>query len=429
MYDTGGEGRLRTRAKYLVPNNPQSQSDIEYSFDESTSKDASFRDLYWNKIYSITSFIPRYQKVKINIPNVVSTVASSASSIGSAGTEALDRASTRNFTGIKNVDACAGDKTPFPYNRIKTKTNPLFLIICVVIKIITFLVSFINAFIIPLINVVIRVINTVVGAIVSAINLIIDGLNFLGLNINEIPFNPIDYIPCVVIECGDGSKFAPGCNPDNVIDGGDAYDSAVAQQGGPNFFFCSNPNSCLGDTAGLDDCIAFQMATALNLYQFDFYNDWINGALYSYLVKYKFKRRGKERFCEYDCDGGGVDGNEDGNPDNNCYRQILLDTLYPDDNGINSNNNQNISYETLIVSEGLIKKSDETLYYASSRRDVSQKLFATDIICLGSVFECDWQGFPKINQYLIPTSYKIPPAISEIGDTVDDVIEIGRAHV
>jgi hypothetical protein len=422
MNDTGDLGRLRTRAKYLIPNNPQSQSDIEYSFDESTSKDASFRDLYWNKIYSITSFIPRYQKVKINVPSVVSTVASSAYSIGAAGTEALDRASTRNFTGIKNVDACAGDKTPFPYNRIKTKTNPLFLIICIIIKIIAFLVSFLNSFVIPLINVVIKVINTVVGAIVSAINIIINALDFLGVDINEIEFDPIDYIPCVVIECGDGEKFAPGCSQSNFFDGDDAWQAAYDQYGA--FNFCTT-NACLGNTAGLDDCMAFQMATALNLYQFDFYNDWINGALYSYLVKYKFKRRGKERFCEYDCDGGGVDGNEDGNPDNNCYRQILLDTLYPDDNGIDSNNNQNINYETGIIPEGLIKKNDETLYYASSLRNVSQKLFATDIICLGSVFECDWQGFPKINQYLIPTSYKIPPAISELGDTVDDVIETG----
>jgi hypothetical protein len=418
MDDTGGEGRLRTRAKYLVPNNPQTQSDIDYSFDEST-KDISFRNMYWNKIYSISSFIPRYQKVKINVPSVVTTVASSANLAGNAATEALDRASTRNFTGIKNVDACAGDKTPFPYNRIKTKTNPLFLIVCIIIKIISFLVSVMNSIIIPLINLLILAVNTVIGLIVGAINGIINALDFLGININPIPWDPIDYIPCIVIECGDGNQFAPGCKF-----GSQGYQTATEQYG--TFNYCESA-ICLGDTAGLDDCLAFQMATALNLYQFDFYNDWINGALYSYLVKYKFKRRGKERFCEYDCEdfGNGVDGNEDGDSDNNCYRQILLDTLYPDNNGINSNNNQNINYETDIVREGLIKKKDETLYYASTLHNVSQKLFATDIICLGSVFECDWQGFPKINQWLIPTTYKIPPAISELGDTVDDVIETG----
>lgn len=413
MDDTGGEGRLRTRAKYLVPNNPQSQTDIDYSFDEST-KEVSFRNMYWNKIYSISSFIPRYQKLKINVPNVVSTVASSTSLVGNAATEAFDRASTRNFTGIKNVDDCAGDKTPFPFNRIKTKTNPLFLIVCIIIKIISFLVSVMNSIIIPLINLLITAVNTVIGLIVGAINGIINALDFLGININPIEWDPIDYIPCIVIECGDGNRFAPGCKGTSQ-----GYQTAFEQYGA--FNYCQSA-ICLGDTAGLDDCLAFQMATTLNLYQFDFYNDWINGTLYSYLVKYKFKRRGKERFCEYDCEdfGGGVDGNEDGDSDNNCYRQILLDTLYPD-----GPNSQNVNYETDIVREGLIKKKDETLYYASTLHNVSQKLFATDIICLGSVFECDWQGFPKINQLLIPTTYKIPPAISELGDTADDVIETG----
>ena len=38
---TGGEGRLRTRAKYLVPNNPSNYSESDYTFDE-TTRDISF---------------------------------------------------------------------------------------------------------------------------------------------------------------------------------------------------------------------------------------------------------------------------------------------------------------------------------------------------------------------------------------------------
>jgi hypothetical protein len=421
MNDNGDLGRLRTRAKYLVPNNPQTQSDIDYSFDDSTFKESSFRDLFWNKIYSVTNFIPRYQKVKINVPNVINEYAASVDFIGGAAVEAFDRASTRNFTGIKNVDACSGDKTPFPYNRLNTKTNPLFRIICIIIKIIAFLVSVLNYVILPLINLLIGAINLVIGSIVDAINLIINGLDFLGLNITPIPWNDIGYIPCIVIECGDGQLFSPGCSSNFPT--GLGFQAAVDLYG-TNVNFCQS-TICLGDTAGLDDCIAFQLATSLKLYGFDFYNDWINGTLYSYLVKYKRSLSGKEKFCEYDCDGnGGVDGNEDGVPDNNCHRQILLDTLYPD-----GNNSQNNNYETDVISEGLIKKNEDTLYYASSLRNASQKLFATDIICLGSVFECDWQGFPKINQYLIPSSYKIPPAISELGDEVDDVIETGMLEL
>jgi hypothetical protein len=36
-------------------------------------------------------------------------------------------------------------------------------------------------------------------------------------------------------------------------------------------------------------------------------------------------------------------------------------------------------------------------------------LFATKIICLGSATDCDWQGIPKIHEYLIETTYNRPP--------------------
>lgn len=90
MDQTGGEGRLRTRAKYLVPNNPQSVGEIDYNFDENT-KPTSFRDLYWNKIYTVSNFISRYQKSLEGIAGVGS----------------------RNITGMKDIDACAGDKIHF----------------------------------------------------------------------------------------------------------------------------------------------------------------------------------------------------------------------------------------------------------------------------------------------------------------------------
>jgi hypothetical protein len=48
MDDSGGDGRLRTRARYLVPNNPTDVSQIDYEFGVNT-KETSFRDLYWKK--------------------------------------------------------------------------------------------------------------------------------------------------------------------------------------------------------------------------------------------------------------------------------------------------------------------------------------------------------------------------------------------
>lgn len=401
MNDTGGLGRLRTRAKYLVPNNPLTEDEIDYNFDDST-KESSFRNLYWNKVYSVSNFIPRYQKLNSDRPQKV-----------------------RTFTGIKSVDDCVGDKTPFPYNRIDTNINPIFSIICLVVKLITFLVSFLNSLVIPLINLVLGLIYDIINeVIIGTINLIIDAVNTIpGININEIPTVEENYIPCVSIQCPSetGPYFAPGCNPNNILDDGEAYDAANS----PDFYCQTGP--CLGDTAGLDDCIAFQMAESLNLYNLDFYNDWINGTLYAFLVKYKLKANGKEKFCEYDCDSGsGVDGDENGSPDNNCTNQLILDTLYPT---VFENNVQDTFRFVGPVPEGLIKKNDDVLYYAASLRDASLKLFATDIVSLGSVFECDWQGIPKIQQYLTPTSYKLPPVISEVDDSGNEVLETGMVEL
>jgi hypothetical protein len=350
MDETGGEGRLRTRAKYLVPNNPQSPNEIDYSFGEETVKEASFVDLYWNKIYSVSSFIPRYQS--LNLP------------------------STRSFTGIKNVDACVGDKNPFPYNRVDTEGNPIFTFLCSIITIIVSIVSLINF------------------AIIGAINGIIDAVNGL------IPGEALDLplVPCVSIACPTESgsvDYSPGCNPNNT----------------------QNP------TTGLADCLSFSLANSLNMYQFDFYNDWINGSLYAFLLKYKKRRKGNEKFCEYDCGDfvgdpnySGVDENGNGEPDNDCNKQNLYDTLYP---VISENNCQNRFTHKSGIKEGLIKKLDDNFYYASSTsgqvpHGTNYRLFATDIICLGSVFECDWQGVPKLQSYLTPTTYKLPPEVQEV---------------
>ena len=351
MDETGGEGRLRTRAKYLVPNNPQSPNDIDYSFGEETVKDSSFVDLYWNKIYSVTSFIPRYQSV--------------------------NTFRTRAFSGVKNVDACVGDKNPFPYNRVDTESNPIFTILCSITTIIATLVSLIN-------STIIRVINLLIVLVPGT-----------------------EPVPCISLNCttenGD-VPYSPGCDDENAN---------------------GNNTSLVAYT----DCVSFSIANSLNMYQFDFYNDWINGTLYSFLLKYKKRRKGNEKFCEYDCgeffplpNSSGVDENENGEPDNDCNNQHFYDTLYPQ---ANNNNCQNLN-TSVKIREGLVKKLDENFYYAATTHSTNYKLFASDIICLGSVFDCDWQGVPKLQNYLSPTSYKLPPSVEEFNDA-GQLIETGIA--
>jgi hypothetical protein len=359
MDESGGEGRLRTRANYLIPHNPTTGNpdEIDYEFGELT-KETSFRDLYWNKIYSVSNFISRYQKNK-----GISTV------------------KNRNFVGLKDVDDCVGDKLPVPFNRVNTVFNPLFLIICLIMKIIEFIMFIINSTIIVIINIIIGILKTILGTLCSVAR-----KKFLGVR----PFKfilgwtctlnqQIQYIPCLYAKCPYEESFvyyfAPGCSgkgKDRIDDDGIPVKTTLGL---------------------LSDCVAASMAESLNLFQFDFYNDWLNGSLYYYLIKFK-KRRRREKYCNYDCSGS------------DCKSAMLVDTCYVDQT----------DSKTQSFREGVVKKYKNELYYAPSNKTATYKLYATELINLGSVFNCDWQGVPKIQQYLTPTTYIIPPLIDEYSE-------------
>ncbi len=412
---TGGEGKLRTRAKYLVPHNPQNHSEVNYTFDE-TTPDTHFRDLYWNKIYSVKSFISRYQKAFNALPTTLAAV------------------NDPNTIAIKDVDGCVGTHTPFPYNRIRTILNPLYVILCVIIGIIVSVIALINGILIRLINIIIGTINSIISAICSVINTLVSWVCDLRHPFDSsaaasckasrgCSFAPINYIPCITLECptDDPLVFAPGC-------GGDTSGWTAANSTRPidHWAGLTNGHSCeqtLGGSqhdghdnglngSGLLDCYAVQLAEALDVFTFEFYNDWVNGSLYSFLLKYKKKKKGREVFCEYDCAdfGGGVDGNENGVSDNDCRNAILIDSCVGGTGNVSNG-------PTVSIRDGVVTKYDDELYYAPITHSGEYRLYATDIINLGSIFDCDWQGIPKIQPALIPTSYKKPPLITELNDS------------
>ena len=72
MNETETDDTARKRARFLVPNNPKLNSDYpefsksheaDYEFGTFT-KEESYRDLFWNKVYTVKSYIPRLQKAK-----------------------------------------------------------------------------------------------------------------------------------------------------------------------------------------------------------------------------------------------------------------------------------------------------------------------------------------------------------------------------
>ncbi len=385
MDETGGNGRLRTRAKYLVPHNPTAgkPDEIDYEFGEKT-KPISFRTLYWNKIYTVSNFVSRFQ------PDT--------------------KVSSRAITGIKDVDGCVGVKNPFPYNKINTSFSPIFFIICLLIQIIGGVIWIINKLIIHGMNLLLSAWNGLMDVFcdisewkVPVIKIRIFGFLDFGCKWK------VDYIPCIGIKCpfdGDGEVFAPGCKGGS--DEFDAMSEPPTYYPGDSF----DHGGKFMDLAGLDKCVAIVMAEELNLFQFDFYNDWVNGSLFHFLIKYKRRKNSNGKFCDYDCD------TFDGSSSNDCHYNYLMDVCY--DGGKNSEDKEHTSGK---IEEGVIKKIGDEFYYAASTHNGVFKMFATDIVNLGSVFNCDWQGVPKIQEYLIPTTYKLPPIVQELIDGTPNTVE------
>lgn len=101
---------LRT-ANYLVPNMYN-----RFEFGDDTL-DEDFFELQWRKVYTVSNYIPRYQKNK-NDEN-------------------------KNFIGIKNIGQCETN-SPFPYNRADFNFNPLYVVLCIIVSVIAELANIVD---------------------------------------------------------------------------------------------------------------------------------------------------------------------------------------------------------------------------------------------------------------------------------------------
>lgn len=115
LNESGTDTLTRHKAKYLVPNNPfikssddgdrrpalteEAKTDYEnlYAFGSDTPE-SCFRDLLWNNVYTVKSYIPRIQKT--------------------------EKILTDYYSAIKGVNKRdASDKNTFPFNKLKLKFN------------------------------------------------------------------------------------------------------------------------------------------------------------------------------------------------------------------------------------------------------------------------------------------------------------------
>lgn len=216
------------------------------------------------------------------------------------------------------------------------------------------------------------------------------------------------------------------------------------------------------DDAELYNCVEQQLIEENESATFNFANDWVNGVLYAPLWFRKIKpkkkfffglitRKAKDKYCSTDRN---IKNRIKIHQSGSSYKKALKDESYKNEYGKEvipyvtipdpSNNYdkmkdcgedcQNEVQTTDRLKHGIIKRK-ETLYsadayyyapieYYSTKninttredqyKDIEGEvklLYATDIVLLGSLNDCDRFGLPQFFKVLEPTTYQLPPAL------------------
>lgn len=426
--ETPNDAEARKRCRFLVPNNPRNNEqdfpmfyktkEVDYEFG-SLTREESYKDLFWNKVYTVKSYIPRLQK--------------------------NSKETNRKHTGVKAINYY-GDNNPFPYTNVSIKLSFTYRLICVLTKIIIYIIGFINT-------------------VFSIIGLIPCWLASLKLPLIGRPFGFLKKaIPkCIKLTsefCDDGvnkKTYYPGCT-------GCVCDLSTKDHNKKNMSLpveeqtkaeCSSLGSIAEST--LMTCIETSLAQDNDCVNFNFENDWVNGTLYAPLWYRKitpkksflfglFSRKAKDEWCSADRQFGNL------NIWQFCAlnRERINDAKYASFNSIKANitpmkvgsnpgcrddcheskQSQNVDYGVVLTRENMY---GQTVYYYkaleylpslnNNQGDVVL-LFATDIVLLGSLNDCDMNGIPQFFKNLEGTTYKLPEAIlftdNEVSTSIDE---------
>ena len=425
--------------KMLVPNNPRNieESDSMYAFGTFTPEE-EFRDLLWNKVYSVKSYIPRIQKSDTN--------------------------REKRFTGFKAVNVNASNN-PIPYNNIRVDITFMFVLQCAIIHSLLWIVGAANT----LIGYTIFVLRKLAGYCVDNAS-----SNFRCISIGDGA--------CPDLE---GWYFAPNCKEyvenenqvrllentqkgierklagdnDNEIFkyGTDPYiaepDQTVDEQSTDQNNVDRDEKICV--TNKIDyfiKCVELALAQEYEVIQFDFYNDWMNGMLYiprwfanvkkkrSYLfglIKTPEKVVGclestfnmRRRYTQQCALKYEIEREVDETTDTETVYKVAIATSFgcQEKDKLKKCHKQYGRKKYKIFKKnswkpgGGIVHSEETMrqehvYYFRPRdfsiekyKDGSKYItfFATDIILLGSISDNDMDGVPMISE-LISSSFKMP---------------------
>lgn len=450
MQDFDSDSINMFRCKMLVPHNPDIYSDncedeLDYNYGSAT-KESSYRDLFWNCVYSVKSYIPRIQKGS-NWRN-------------------------EKFTGFKRVNYY-NDNNPIPYNNIRIKIPFMYRILCVLVKAFIWISGFANRFMYALARLFAKRSNedgTSSGLIVLSGELCDDTLEYIGF----IP--GINIITGCLNDDDDGltrrrKKFklglisstiinfyenVSGKNTNKIEDAKDFNDQySIDYSNKQDNYICDEkPDYSHTDNDGwlrisgilivdemtkLIECIEMKLAEEYKVIQFDFYNDWINGLIYIPRWMRNVSKKRSFLFGAIKIGGKIKACNENYaykkkiNIVQQCGLKYRLGTEYMnsvstnigcDDNilKLNCHKSEQVRLEYPIfrndnggIVNSYLTNKDQYVYYFKPYENSNNKnirLFATDIILLGSLNDNDKIGIPNILNEMVSSTYQMPPNIA-----------------
>ena len=412
------DATARKRARYLVPNNPRMGEgefdetlEADYEFGSAT-REESYCDMFWNKVYTVKNYIPKLQK--------------------------NNKETSRKHTGIKLINHY-GDNNPMPYNALTIKLSFTYRLICVIVKIFILLIGFLNN-------------------IISILGFLPCWLGKLCLKIWKFKICPFKFLLKLIPGCIElSSDFCDdGINPNVYYPGcGKPFDCVWTDktrkecQDAQRKLSKEDQKRCLNSSAQLYTCVENELAQQNDATSFNFNNDWVNGVLYAPLWYRKitpkkrfffglFKRKAKDEWCSADRNFEGLRLMQDcavsrkgkGNEYKNFEHNKDIRAYYVEDGDCGKKCQKSLSFVKGM--NGLIRTKETMLgqtvyYYRSVEYDKSLSkneynnntnkkgeikiLFATDIVLLGSLNECDTNGIPQFFKTLEGTTYNMPTDI------------------
>ena len=511
------------RGKVLVPHNPQNEREVDYHFGSRTM-DSSFKSLMWNNVYTIKSFIPRFQKSSFTLSD--------------------------KFTGIKKVNI-HGSNNPMPYNNIRIEMPFMFRLICALVKMIVRIIGYINLFKRGVMAVVGNLADITltysyisnelcpdldnwyfaphmkttpssnnnrtcrqwenqsvcgtykeIAADMSPVS-INGGVTYYSLisagntdaidtehifnnrtsettvricegsewkdskayvlteTITADEHNKLEQIDVIVKfyeDSEDGSEIIskekevklPKYNLKKLYkEGGSSSYNSIDENSIDSKNAVDKPDGVINLTTNTDylmQCIEINLAQQYEVIKFDFYNDWINGCVYlprwARDVKYKRRRKKGEtiiteipKMCINDVtksriarryvqqcavmyeENGGIKTDSDCGAKKRCHKKDKMTYISV------------LGSHSGVVNESITSRGDKVYYLKPCEFHDGNvvNFFATDIVMLGTLFDCNEYGLPSTFSSLVSTSYQMPPQLAETN--VDDEASIYSNNV